>query len=85
MDQFECGEDHGELEDEAPPDPREQFLGLVQTILSLNAGAGAVYEQLQATVAPFDRELAAKLRACQKADEELIAYCRLKAEAAGRA
>jgi hypothetical protein len=84
-----CGDHHcdcgGCFEEEAPPDPRAEFLSLVQTILSLNEGAGAVYERLQATAAPFDRELASKLRACQQADEALIAYCRLKAEAAGRA
>lgn len=69
--------------EEVPPTPKEQFAGLVQTILSLNAGAGAVYERLQATAAPFDGELVKRLRACQQADEALIEYCRLKMEAAG--
>lgn len=67
--------------EEAEPTPKEAFSGLVQTILSLNEGAGAVYGRLEAAAAPFDRELVLKLQACRRADEELIAYCRRKAEA----
>jgi hypothetical protein len=79
MDQVEAFDGEDDCCEE--PDPRGQFLGLVRTILSLNEGAGAVYAQLVSTAAPFDRELAARLRDCQRADEALIAYCRRKAEA----
>jgi endonuclease III len=69
-----------EDEEERELTPKEQFQALVRTILSLNEGAGPVYEQLTATAAPFDRELADRLEACRRADEALIAYCRSKAE-----
>jgi len=69
-----------EYDDEPELSPKEEFQALVRTILSLNEGAGVVYEGLAATAAPFDRELVRRLQACREADEALIAYCRSKVE-----
>lgn len=81
-DEFECEEDDGSEADTLPPppDPKQAFLSLVSQIIALNGNSGAVYERLEATVAPFDRELAAHLRECKVADDRLIAYCQKKME-----
>lgn len=87
-DDFEC-DDNGETEDDGStyepvpePTPKDRFTVLVQQILSLHEGAGATYEKLEATVAPFDKELANIIRQCKVADDRLIAYCQRKVEQA---
>ena len=73
-------DDEGTEEVFTPPTPKEKFAGFCQQVLALHDRSGNAYGQLYDIVAPFDKELAAKLKACQVADEALIAYCRTKAE-----
>ena len=75
-------DDGGEAITLPPPDPKQAFLSLVSQIIALNGNSGAVYERLEATVAPYDRELAEHLRQCKVADDRLIAYCQRKMEQA---
>lgn len=82
-DEFEGEEDFDGGEEDIvipPPDPKQAFLSLVSQIIALNGNSGAVYERLEATVAPYDKELAAHLRECKVADDRLIAYCQKKME-----
>jgi len=64
----------------APPDPKQEFKGLVAQIQAASRHIDTTYARLIAAAAPFDKELVRKLEGAKKADAELFDYVKSKAE-----
>lgn len=60
---------------------KDEFKATVERMTAQLEAIDTVYPALIARVEPFDRELAAKIRASMNADAELLRYVRSKAEA----
>lgn len=80
----DCDEDDGEetvsIAPSEPPTPKEVFQSTVSRITAALNQHDVVYPQLIAAVEPFDKKLAAKIRAAAEADMELLRYLQGKAE-----
>jgi len=63
-----------------PVATRDEFTQVVRGIVAAGLRSNAVYSLIQEKVGPFDRELAEHIRACQVADDRLMAYLAKKIE-----
>lgn len=77
---YDDEEDEGDFTPAPPASPEQQYSDTVSRITWALEQHDRIYPQLIASVEPFDKKLAQKIRESAKADAALMTYLKQKAE-----